>query len=117
MTIVVVDPHGHLIAAQREDGATMFRFDVAFGKAWSAVSFGISSRALARRARENPTFFGSLSATSGGRFIPQQGGALIKDVDGRILGAAGASGDAGDEDEACCAAGIEACGLIAGVEP
>ena len=112
LTLVVVDAHGHLVAAQREDGASMARFDIAFGKACSAVAFGGSSRAISRRAKENPTFFGSLAATSGGRFIPQQGAALIRTQDGAILGAAGASGDTGDEDEACCAAGVESIGLV-----
>jgi uncharacterized protein GlcG (DUF336 family) len=38
---------------------------------------------------------------------------LIKDKDGTIIGAAGASGGTGEEDEACCVAGIEAAGLTA----
>ncbi|MFZ9098456.1 MAG: heme-binding protein, partial [Burkholderiaceae bacterium] len=33
---------------------------------------------------------------------------------GRVLGAAGASGGTGDEDEAICAAGVQAAGLRAG---
>jgi len=39
---------------------------------------------------------------------------LIKDSDGKVLGAAGASGGSGDEDEKICIAGIEAAGLIPG---
>jgi uncharacterized protein GlcG (DUF336 family) len=39
--------------------------------------------------------------------------ALIRDADGKIIGAAGASGGSGDEDEACCVKGIEAAGLVA----
>ena len=34
MAVVVVDDAGHLKALQREDGASMFRVDVALGKAW-----------------------------------------------------------------------------------
>ena len=41
------------------------------------------------------------------------GGVLIRDASGAILGAAGASGGTGEEDEACCVAGIEAAGLTA----
>ena len=33
MAVVVLDASGHLKAAQREDGASMFRCDVAIGKA------------------------------------------------------------------------------------
>ena len=38
LTIVVLDEAGNLKAAQREDGASMFRYDVALGKAWGAVA-------------------------------------------------------------------------------
>lgn len=53
----------------------------------------------------------TLSATAKGRFLPQAGAVLIKDASGTILGAAGASGGTGDEDEACCIKGVEAAGL------
>jgi len=111
LTVVVLDESGHLIAMQREDGASMFRFDVATGKAWAAVAMGASSRALAARAKDNPNFFITLAATAHGKFLPQIGGVLIKDEHGAILGAAGASGGTGEEDEAVCAYGIEQAGL------
>jgi uncharacterized protein GlcG (DUF336 family) len=50
-----------------------------------------------------------------GKFLPQTGAALIRDAQGGIIGAAGASGGSGDEDEACCAHGIEKAGLKADV--
>jgi uncharacterized protein GlcG (DUF336 family) len=55
----------------------------------------------------------TLAATARGKFLPQPGAVLIKDADGRILGAAGASGAAGEEDEAACAYGIEQAGFSA----
>lgn len=116
LAVVVLDASGHIVAAQREDNASMFRIDVALGKAWAAVAMGSSSRALAKRARENPNFFVTLAATAQGKFLPQPGAALIKDAQGNILGAAGASGGTGDEDEACCVAGIEKAGLTADAE-
>ena len=111
--IVVLDDSGNIVSAQREDGASMFRIDVAKGKAWGAVAMGASSKALAKRAKDNPNFFVTLAATAGGKFLPQTGAALVKDKDGTILGAAGASGGTGEEDEAACVAGIEAAGLTA----
>ncbi|WP_119155350.1 GlcG/HbpS family heme-binding protein [Caldimonas tepidiphila] len=111
MAVVVLDEAGHLKAAQREDGASMFRIDVATGKAWAAVGMGASSRVLGERAQGNPNFFVSLAATAQGRFLPQTGAVLIKDAQGRVLGAVGASGGTGDEDEAICIAGVEAAGL------
>lgn len=111
MAVVVLDEAGHLRAAQREDGASMFRIDVATGKAWAAVGMGASSRALAQRAKDNPNFFVALAATAHGRFLPQPGAVLIRDATGTVLGSVGASGGTGDEDEAICIAGVLAAGL------
>jgi uncharacterized protein GlcG (DUF336 family) len=113
LAVVVLDDAGNVKAAQREDGASMFRFDVAQGKAWASVAMGVSSRALAKRAKDNPNFFVTLAATAKGKFLPQTGGVLIKSADGEILGAAGASGGTGEEDEEACVAGILAAGLVA----
>ena len=114
MAVVVLDASGHVKAVQREDGASMFRVDVATGKAWGAVGMGASSRVLGQRAKDNPNFFLSLASTAQGKFLPQTGAVLIKDANGEILGATGASGGTGDEDEAICMHGIAAAGLVSG---
>ena len=111
MAVVVLDASGNVKATQREDGTSMFRVDVATGKAWAAVGMDASSRVLAERAKGNPNFFNALAATAHGRFLPQPGAVVIKDASGAIIGAAGASGGTGDEDEAICIAGITAAGL------
>jgi uncharacterized protein GlcG (DUF336 family) len=111
MTVVVIDASGDVKAVQRQDGASMFRFDVALGKAWGAVAFGTSSRDLAERAKDNPNFYSSLSSTAGGKLLPQPGAVLIKDEHGVVLGAVGASGGSGDEDEVICIHGVEAVDL------
>jgi uncharacterized protein GlcG (DUF336 family) len=97
MAVVVVDLDGHICTAHRE--------------AWAAVSMGCASRELALRAKDLPTFFGSLSATSQGKFVPHTGAVLIRKPTGELIGAAGASGGTGDEDEAICIAGLIAAGL------
>ena len=114
MGIAVLDASGNLKAFASEDGASMFRFDIARAKAWGAVGMGASSRVLMQRAKDNPNFFVSLSATSDGKFLPQTGAVVIKDASGQIIGAVGASGGTGDEDEAICIAGVEAAGLAHG---
>lgn len=114
MGIAILDEGGALKAFAREDGASMFRFEVAQAKAWGAVGMGVASRALGQRAKDNPNFFVSLAATAQGRFLPQTGAVVIKDANGQVIGAAGASGGNGDEDEAVCIAGIEAAGLMHG---
>ena len=114
MGIAVLDASGNLKAFASEDGASMFRFDIARGKAWGAAGMGVSSRTLAQRAKDNPNFFVSLAATAGGKFLPQTGAVVIKDAQGQVLGAVGASGGTGDQDEEICIAGVTAAGLVAG---
>jgi uncharacterized protein GlcG (DUF336 family) len=114
MGVVVLDESGNVKSAQRQDDASMFRIDIATGKAWAAVGMGVSSRVLATRAKDNPNFFVTLASTAQGKFLPQTGAVVIKDASGRIIGAAGASGGTGDEDEAICIAGIESVGLAHG---
>ena len=111
MAVVVLDDAGHLKSAQRQDGASMFRIDVASGKAWAAIGMGAASRVLGERAKDNPNFFVALAATAQGKFLPQTGAVLVKDASGAVIGAVGASGGTGDEDEAICIAGIAAAGL------
>ena len=114
MGIAVLDASGNLKAFASEDGASMFRFDIARAKAWGAVGMGALSRVLMQRAKDNPNFFVSLSATSAGKFLPQTGAIVIKNASGQIIGAAGASGGTGDDDEAICIAGVDAAGLAHG---
>src|SRR3970040_3101160 len=71
LAVVVVDDSGNIVASQREDNASMFRFDIALGKAWGAVAMSCSSRALGKRATENPNFFFSLASAAKGHFLPQ----------------------------------------------
>ncbi|WP_296950585.1 heme-binding protein [uncultured Massilia sp.] len=113
LAVAVLDGAGHLVALQREDGATMLRTDIAIGKAWAAVGMGVASGVLHQRAQDNPVFFNALAATQQGRFIAQAGAVAIRDAGGALLGAVGASGGTGAQDEAACAAGARAAGLVA----
>lgn len=114
MAVVVVDSGGYLKAAQREDGASMFCSDIATGKAWASVAMGTASREVHKRAQGNPVFFNALANTAQGKFLPQTGAVLIKNADGQVLGAVGASGSTSDEDEEVCIQGIIDAGLVAG---
>ncbi len=113
MAVVVLDDAGHVKAVQRQDGASMLRVDIASGKAWAAIGMGAASRVLTQRAKDLPAFFNAIAASAQGKFIPQTGAVLIKQ-DGAVVGAVGASGGTGDEDELICIAGVEATGLQAG---
>ena len=111
MGVVVVDAAAQAIAFAREDGASALRLDIAHGKAGAAIGMGVSSRALAVRAKDMPAFFGTIATNAQQPFIPQTGAVLITNAQGDIVGAVGASGGTGDEDEEIVISGIGAAGL------
>ncbi|MBK18771.1 MAG: GlcG protein [Rhodospirillaceae bacterium] len=113
LTFAVLDAGGHLVAFKREDKSSLLRGDIASGKAWGALGMGFSSRAIGERAAQAPAFFSALSDLSGGKMLTSPGGVLVQNQDGDIIGAVGASGDTGPNDETCVIAGIEAAGLTA----
>jgi uncharacterized protein GlcG (DUF336 family) len=111
MAVVVVDGAAQVVASAREDGATALRLDIALGKAAAAVGMGANSRVLTQRAKELPAFFQAVASVSQQKFVPQTGAVLLLDTSGAVLGAAGASGGTGDEDEQIVIAGLRAAGL------
>lgn len=116
LTVVVLDAGGHVIAAEREDGASNRRVDIAYGKAHGAVSMGLGSRALMARAEAQPYFIAAVTSAIGGALVPVPGGVLVRDADNRVAGAVGVTGDSSDNDEAVAVAGIEAAGFTAQTE-
>jgi uncharacterized protein GlcG (DUF336 family) len=109
LTLAVVDAAGHLLALHRMDGAPWITADVAIGKAWTAAAYGAPSAAQGEKMRELVAFSASISVATG-RFTPQIGGLPVV-VDGEPVGAMGASGASGQEDEDCVRAGLEAVGV------
>ena len=113
LTIAVLDPGGHLIALQREDGSSNLRPAIAVAKANGALGLGISSRAIGAIAVERPTFLASLHALAPSGLVPAAGGVIVQTLDGALCGAVGVTGDSSDHDELCALAGIAEAGLIA----
>lgn len=113
LAVAVMDAGGHLIAFQRQDGASTGRLQIACGKAAGALFIGLSSRKIAEMAAERPTFIASLGPVAPAGVIPAPGGILIVDESGATIGAVGISGDLSDSDEAAALAGIAAAGLQA----
>ena len=111
LTVVVLDAGGHVIAAEREDGSSNLRFEIAFGKANAALAMGLGTRSLMARAEQQPYFVQAMNGLAGGRFVPVPGGVLVRDDTGGVIGAVGISGDTSDADEICALAGIAAAGL------
>ena len=110
LAVAVLDSRGAIKAAAAEDGASLKRFEVAHGKAYGALALGMGSRAIGKRAEQQPSFVAAVTHVVGGALVPVAGGVLIKG-DNAILGAVGISGDTSDNDEAAALAGIEASGL------
>ncbi|WP_228942540.1 GlcG/HbpS family heme-binding protein [Nocardioides sp. Leaf374] len=113
MTVVVLDAGGHVVAVEREDGSSMGRFDIGFGKAHGALALGMGSRSIMARAEQQAYFVAAVTSAVGGALVPVPGGVLVRDADGALLGAVGVTGDTSDNDEAAAVAGIEGAGLTA----
>lgn len=113
LSVIVLDAGGNAKAFLREDGASNLRFEIAHGKAFGALGLGMGSRAIMRRAEQQPTFVNAVTAAFGGALVPVPGGVLVKDDAGELLGAVGVTGDTSDNDEAAAVASIEAVGLVA----
>src|SRR4029077_8960549 len=113
LSVAVLDPGGHVIAFQRQDGASTMRFQISSGKAAGALALGISSRKIGEMAAERTSFIASLGPLAQGGLIPAAGGVIVVGDKGEVLGAVGVTGDTSDNDEACALAGIAAAGLRA----
>ncbi len=111
LAVVVLDAGGHVKAFQRQDGASMLRFEIASGKAYGSLAVGTGSRWLHDQAEARAHFLEGLSGVSGGRIVPVPGGVIVRRSNGEVLGAVGISGDTSDNDETCAIAGIEAAGF------
>lgn len=109
MSFAVMDPAGHLVALARMDGAPWISAEVAQGKAWTAAAYGMPSAGQKAKMEPMPNFAGALSAMTHGRFTPQTGAVPIYG-DGELLGALGASGGTGEQDESICTAAVTGAG-------
>ena len=110
MSFAVMDPAGHLVALTRMDGAPWISADVAQGKAWTSAAYGMPSGGQKAKMEPMPNFAGALTAMTHGRFTPQTGAVPVY-RDGELLGALGASGGTGDQDEAVCGQAVSAAGF------
>jgi len=113
LSVVVLDAGGHVIAFEREDGASPGRFAIAHGKAFGAVMLGIAGQAQMARAEQQTYFMDAMNGLFGGQVVPVPGGMLVRDKKGAIIGAVGITGDTSDNDAAAGVVGIESSGLTA----
>src|SRR5262245_24483962 len=107
LAFAVVDDGGHLVALHRMDGAPWIAPEVATGKAWTAAAYRAPSAAQGNNVRELQGFSASVSAATHGRFTPQIGALPITDGES-VIGAMGASGGTGQQDEDVVRAALSA---------
>lgn len=112
LSVIVLDSRASLVAAQSEDGVSIMRSKIAFGKANAAIQLGMGSRALMMRAEQQAYFIAAAGGVAGGEFVPVPGGCLVMDGD-VLIGVVGISGDTSDNDEIAAVAGIKAASLTA----
>jgi uncharacterized protein GlcG (DUF336 family) len=111
LSVIVVEPGCKVKAFKKEDGASMIRFEMAYGKAYAALAMGRSSKLVKVRAEEKPIFMRYLISASGEQIFPEGGGMQIRDAQGEVIGAVGVTGDTEDRDEELAVHGIRAVGL------
>jgi uncharacterized protein GlcG (DUF336 family) len=77
LSVIVVELGCKVKAFKKEDGSSMIRFEMAYGKAYAALSLGRSSKLVRERAQERPIFMRYLIAASGEQIFPEGGSMLI----------------------------------------
>src|SRR6187549_419675 len=82
LSVIVVEPGCKVKAFKKEDGSSMIRFEMAYGKTYAALAMGRSSKLV-----------------------------KVRDADGEVIGAVGVTGDTEDRDEELAVYGVRAIGL------
>src|SRR5215469_15549321 len=111
LSVIVVEPGCKVKAFQKEDGSSMIRFEMAYGKAYAALALGRSSKLVRIRNEEKPVFMRYLLSATDDKIFPEGGGMLIRDASGNVVGAVGVTGDTEDRDEELAVHGIRAAGF------
>lgn len=111
LSVVVVEPGAVVKAFQKEDGSSMVRFEMAYGKAYASLALGRASRLVKIRNEEKPAFMRYLLSATDNKIFPEGGGMLIRAENGEVIGAVGVTGDTEDRDEELAIHGIHAAGL------
>src|SRR5262245_32606286 len=106
ISAIVVEPGCIPKAFQKEDGASMVRFEMAYGKCYAALALGRDSSLVKVRHEESPSFTSFLIKSSGDRLFPEGGGMQIRDDGGEVIGAVGVTGDTEKKDQELALHGI-----------
>ncbi len=108
LAMCVVDAGGHVLAAQRMDGAALGAMRLAEGKAYTAVLWGTRTGDFTESTQPGGADWGW--NTTDDRIVVYAGGIPLI-VEGRLVGGLGARGGAADDDEACVVVAAESLGF------
>jgi uncharacterized protein GlcG (DUF336 family) len=106
MNIAVADEGGNLVSHVRMDGAWIGSIDISIKKAYTSRAFDIATKDLATHSQSGGQFFG-IHASNNGKVMIFAGGIPLR-KDGKVVGAIGVSGGAGEQDHAVAEAGVAA---------
>ncbi len=104
MSIAIVDSGGHLITFTRLDNAAIGTIDFAIRKARTAAYFGVNSEIMGQIV-ESAGASGYGMQNSNGGLLTVGGGVVLKNKDGKVAGAIGASGGMVEQDISVAQAG------------
>lgn len=112
LSAIVLDAGGRVKAFQKQDGSSLLRFEIAYGKAFGSLGLGRPSRLVLQKAKDKPLFMESVVNLADGPIFLEGGAQLIRDPSsGEVMGAVGVTGDTNQMDDACAIAGIHTAGL------
>jgi uncharacterized protein GlcG (DUF336 family) len=105
VSIAVVDAGGHLVALARLDSVYGV-IDFAIKKAKTAVMFGVNSDLMGGIISETGIHgYGMLNSNDG--LLTIAGGVVLKNAEGKIIGAIGSSGGTPEQDKEIADAGAQ----------
>jgi uncharacterized protein GlcG (DUF336 family) len=99
LAMAVCDRAGNLVTFARMDGAVLGATELAVNKAHTAALWEMRSGEFQRSTQPDGADWG-LNTSAGGRIVVYAGGVPVH-VGGALVGAVGASGGTGEQDEAC----------------
>jgi glc operon protein GlcG len=105
VAVAIVDPHGTLVYYEKMEDTQYSSADIAIMKARAAATYRRPTRVFAEGINKGSPATATLPGVVG-----SPGGVPIF-LDGKVIGAAGASGVTGDQDEQCSKAGVAAAGF------
>jgi uncharacterized protein GlcG (DUF336 family) len=106
MNVAVVDAGRNLKAFGRMEEAWLGSIDISINKAFTAMSFKMSTQELGGMSQSGQALFG-INTTNEGRIVIFDGGIPLE-RDGEIVGAVGVSGGTVDQDQEVAEAGAAA---------